>query len=122
MKKKPFILIALVVLLMFSLMLLPRPVPHVSEEACLVIEGRVVAVEAGGAQDVVLSLAGNNQTFYINRGLETGLELATLQKQLLHQRVEIKYPPYWTPLDPFGSISHISKLTLAGEVIFSELE
>lgn len=105
----------------FFLGLIFRSVPIVSEDECLIKEGIVTKIFEGGTKDVCFRLLGEESVFYINRGLEQGLHLDTLKEQLIGQKVTIKYPEYWTPLDPKKSTIHLSKLEYADYTIFSEL-
>jgi len=99
-----------------------RPVPLVPESKCIVHQGKVSAIFEGGMKDVVIRTENSEKRFYINRGLENGLQLDSLRKKLLGQSVTIKYPPYWTPFDPKNKVKHISMLKFDEEVIFSELK
>ncbi|SDJ99016.1 hypothetical protein SAMN05421823_101597 [Catalinimonas alkaloidigena] len=120
MSTKTLLLSSLAFLLVLTLGMALRPVPHVPEAHCRVVEGRVRDVRTAGEHDVVLALEGTAQCFYINRGLETGLTLEEWQTRLLNREVEIKYPSYWTPLDPTNALRHVAQLRTADEVIFSE--
>jgi hypothetical protein len=99
-----------------------RPVSIPEEDDCLVVKGTVVGLYEGGTKDVVLKLQGENRSFYVNRGLERGLDLEKLKVQLINKEITIKYPKYWTPLDPGNSFKHISKIEPAGQTIFSEID
>ena len=108
-------------LLMILVISVFAPVPVPSEDDCLVETGVVTHVFESGSKDVTLILSGNQKRYYVNRGLERGLELGKLGATLVGREVVIKYPDYWTPLDPRNSIRHISKIELDGETIFSEI-
>lgn len=99
-----------------------RPVPIVSEERALVVEGTVKGIYEAGVKDVVFLLKDQPTRFYINRGLENGLNLETLRSQLLGKTVTIKYPKYWTPLDWNHEVKHLSKLETKDTVWFNELK
>ena len=60
--------------------------------------------------------------FYINRGLENGLELNNLKEKLIGNSIVVKYPKYWTPLDWNDKIKHISKVEFNNEILFNELK
>lgn len=98
-----------------------RPVPISAEKDCVSLIGTVVKIYEGGDKDVVLKLKGQRGFFYINRGLERGLDLKQLSSQLMNKEIIIKYPKFWTPLDPFSSSIHISKVEFDGKAVFSEL-
>ena len=112
----PFVLIFLAAIAIF------RPVPIVNEDEAITVTGIVDAVYEGGVKDVVFRLKNNQQRYYINRGLENGLNLKDLQSRLTGLEVTLKYPKYWTPLDWNNSIRHASKLVFQGEVLFNELK
>lgn len=111
-----------VTLLFFAIaILIFRPVPIVTEDRALSEAGIVTAVYEGGTNDVVFRLENNDRRFYINRGLENGLELDDLRKRLIGNEIVLKYPKYWTPLDWDDQVKHVSKLEFRGEVLFNEL-
>ena len=99
-----------------------RPVPIPDEKDCLSLTGKVIDIYEGGVKDVVFKLEGFDQEFYVNRGLERGLELNNLRAQLINKEIVIKYPKYWTPLDPGNSVRHISKIEHERRTVFTELD
>jgi len=99
-----------------------RPVPIVPEDRALVEKGIVSDIYEGGKNDVVFRLENKKRRYYINRGLENGLELADLEERLIGREVTLKYPDYWTPLDWNDEIKHLSKVEIEGEIIFNELK
>ncbi|NEU07611.1 hypothetical protein GZH53_04725 [Flavihumibacter sp. R14] len=104
------------------LILCLRPVPIPQEQDCLSLKGTVTAIYEDGVKDVVFKIHGRKQAFYINRGLERGLVITALKRELIGREVVIKYPNHWTPLDPYNSIVHISKIEHAGRTLFTELD
>ena len=101
--------------------LILRPVPIPKEKNCLVVSGEVTSIFEAGVKDVVFKLKDNPTNYYINRGLEQGLTLDNLRAQLMNEEIIIKYPRYWTPLDPKNRTRHITKVEFGVEVIFSEI-
>ena len=97
-----------------------RPVPIVVESECKVVTGRITDVLKENENDVVFLLEDERRRFYINRGLEHGLQLESLRRDWIAEDVTIKYPRYWTPLDPTNSSRHVSKLEAGGIVLFDE--
>jgi len=69
----------------------------------------------------IFKLQGLDKTFYINRGLERGLDLKKLREDLTNKEIVIIYPKYWTPLDPGNSVRHISKIECDGRTVFTEI-
>ena len=108
--------ISLIAILIF------RPVPIVTEDKAIAETGIVTHIYEGGVKDAVFRIKDNKRRFYINRGLENGLNLKELKEKLLGQVVTLKYPKYWTPLDWDDEIKHLSKLEVEGEVLFNELK
>lgn len=97
-----------------------RPVPILKEKDCLKIEGKVVRLFESGVMDVSIILEDDRHWFYINRGLENGLNMDSLRKKILGKKVTLKYPDYWTPLDWDKSHRHVSMLIHEGEILFDE--
>ena len=122
MKKKSLFFSGLGIAFFVFVAMVFRPVPMNQTEAeCELVEGTVTHIWEGGVKDVVFNLAESDKKFNINRGLENGLELEGLWKQLIGEKVQIYYPDYWTPLDPNEKVKHLSKLVHGEEVIYSEL-
>lgn len=121
--KKTYILftVTAILFILFTAIIFAR-VPTPSEKDCLVVTGVVSNISEGGAKDIVFNLKDNKQLFYINRGLEQGYSLTTLKKELEGKAVTIKYPDYFSILDPMKTIRHISKVEHNGETIFSEVD
>ncbi|MDP2412338.1 hypothetical protein [Daejeonella sp.] len=120
MKRKYFAISAGLIALITVILSL-RPVPILAEKDCLVLKGTVLKIYESGVKDVVIELSGNNQKFYVNRGLQRGLNLKELQAKLTGSEIILKYPDHWTPLDPGKSIIHISKIEHEGQTVFTEL-
>jgi len=120
-KKYVYIFLGLSFFIFAAMIFRPVPIPKDAED-CLVAEGKVVSVYAGGPNDIKFRLEGDKTTYYINRGLEYGLVLEDLQKELTGNMVKIRYPKYWTPLDPNNSIKHLCILEYNGSEIFNEIE
>lgn len=98
-----------------------RPVPIPEEEECIVVKAVVAEIYEDGDKDIVFRLQDQEKIFYINRGLEV-LIVKDLKTKLIDEEVRIKYPKYWTVLDPTNSVRHISQLEYAGEIIFTEMD
>lgn len=96
-------------------------VPIPNEEDCLIVSGSVTHIYEGGVKDVCFRLDGSTKMFYINRGLEQGLDLQHLRHMLLGEEVTIKYPDYLGFLGDYKSTIHLSKLEWGTETIYTEL-
>ena len=119
--------IAKIILITFSLsiliisVLIFRPVPIVTENKTISENGIVTEIYSNKGNDIIFVLENTNRRFYINRGLENGLELNILKEKLIGNPIVVKYPKYWTPLDWNNSIRHLSKVEFNNEIVFNEL-
>lgn len=113
-----FLLGVLFVVLGFQIF---RPVAIPEERDCLSLNGTVARIYESGVKDVSFELKGVDKKFYVNRGSERGLDLRRLQAELTNKQIVIKYPKYWTPLNPDNSVRHLSKIEFEDRTIFSEL-
>lgn len=120
--------IAKIILISFSLIILIiavlifRPVPIVTEDKTISENGIVSEIYSNKGNDVIFVMENTERRFYINRGLENGLELNILKEKLIGNSIVVKYPKYWTPLDWNNSIRHISKVEFNDEIVFNELK
>ena len=121
MKKTHLAIAAAIGLFVLSAVFILRPVPTPLEKDCITIKGTVTHIYEGGVKDVVFVLDGRKETYYINRGLEQ-LNLAALKKELEGKEITIKYPDYWSLLDPGKSLRHISKIEYMEATVFSEID
>ena len=120
--------IAKIILISFSLIILIiavlifRPVPIVSEDRTISESGIVTEIYSNKGNDIIFVMENTERRFYINRGLENGLELNNLKEKLIGNPIVVKYPKYWTPLDWNNSVRHISKVEFNDEIVFNELK
>lgn len=119
--KKTIIYAASFVVLAFCVLIFrPVPIPsNISE--CHKVVGVVMKIGEGGTNDIKFRIKDEQTVFYINRGMEYGLTIAELEDKLVGKEVTLYYPDYWTPLDPYHSIKHLSQLEYQGEVLFTEI-
>ena len=68
--------------------------------------------DGGSTMDVIFSLK-HHKSYYINRGLENGLRMDSLNKQVLNKQVTISYA---------SPTTHINRFEFGGKIIFSELK
>jgi hypothetical protein len=119
--KKHYLVACAVIVVLITAVLSLTPVPITSEADCKILNATVADVYEQGTNDVVLKLQGDDRTFYVNRGLERGLNLQKLKTELIGREITLKYPDYWTPLDPGKTSIHVSKIEVAGRTVFTEL-
>ena len=116
------ILISLSLIILIIAVLIFRPVPIVSENKTISESGIVTEIYSNKGNDVIFVMENTERRFYINRGLENGLELNNLKEKLIGNSIVVKYPKYWTPLDWNNSVRHISKVEFNDEILFNELK
>lgn len=115
-----FILFFLSALCFIGLVFLPMA--QADKDNCAVVEGVLAQVNAGdGENDIVLGLKGENNHYYINRGLEKGLNLAELRSQLLGRNVMLTYIRHWSPLDPQNRTRHVAQLAMGTDTLYTEM-
>ena len=115
-------LVSFILIVSIIAVLIFRPVPIVSESKAISEIGIVKEIYTNKGNDVIFIMLNTERKFYINRGLEYGLELDNLKEKLIGNPIVMKYPKYWTPLDWNNSIRHISKVEFKNEIIFNELK
>ena len=116
-----FITSGVLILTLAALTLRPVYIPDDPAE-CLVAKGKVAHIFEGGPQDINIRLEGDPTMYYINRGMNYGLEMDSLKELLIGNHVTIRYPKHWTLLDPNGTVKHLSILEFNGKELFNEIE
>lgn len=111
-----FLGIAFVVFLAYSF----KPVTKVTSDECVLISGKVVSVQEGTSNDIQIRLENDSHYYYINRGLEKGVNLAQLSSKVLNKTVTLYCPNRWTIVNPDGIVPHISKLEKGTTIVYSE--
>ena len=95
------------------------PVPNADQNDAALLRGRVEAVTSSCCGDVQIRLQNDACTYYINRGLEQGLDLDRIQNQLVGKQVEIHLiERSWSPLDPLDRMAPVSQVTTEGQVVY----
>ncbi|MES3017499.1 MAG: hypothetical protein V4721_06970 [Bacteroidota bacterium] len=83
----------------------------------------VYKVGEGSEGNVILKLDNGTGIYYINHGLQKGLDLDTLKKQLINHKVTVFYlkNSFVSGFSPVASTKYITELRLGEKVIYSEL-
>ena len=115
-------LVSFILIILIIAVLIFRPVPIVSESNAISEIGIVKEIYSNKGNDIIFVMENTDRRFYINRGLENGLELNNLKEKLIGNSIVVKYPKYWTPLDWNDKIKHISKVEFNNEILFNELK
>ena len=87
-----------------------------SPDGCTVKTITVEEIHERGVKDVVFTDT-EGQTYYINRGLEQGLQLASLQEDVLDKNVTLHLANVI-----YGTTAHIAQLAVDGQVIYTEFD
>ena len=115
-------LVSFSLIILIIAVLIFRPVPIVSESNAISEIGIVKEIYSNKGNDIIFVMENTDRRFYINRGMENGLELNNLKEKLIGNSIVVKYPKYWTPLDWNDKIKHISKVEFNNEILFNELK
>jgi len=106
---KRFLLISLIVISLSGCI-----IQNAGPEDCEVVKLKIVKVSEGSNSDIVFTdTKGDN--FYINRGLEHGLDLATLKNEVVDKKVNLHLYRFW-----FSTSPHISQLEVSDKILFTE--
>lgn len=109
------IVIPLVLILFFLLKscIIQNPKP----EDCEIIDITVIKITEGGVKDIVF-YSNDTDSYYINRGLEEGLNLDSLNAKVLNKTVTLHLAKILGGVTSF----HISQLALGDEIIYTEFK
>lgn len=115
-------IILFTVLIIALLFLVFRPIP-ISRDNSIAINTTIDKVNKGSEDNVIFKLNNASGIFYINHGLQKGLDLDTLQKQLLNREVSILYlkSNFFSGFSPVKGTKYVTELKLGDQVIYSEL-
>ena len=104
-------ILACVLLLKSCIVQNPKP------KDCEVIAVKITKITEGGIKDIVFHDEGTD-FYYINRGLERGLNLDSLKTKVLNKTVTLHLAKV------IGGITskHISQMALGDDIIFTEFK
>ncbi len=108
------------ILVLAPMVLRPVPIPD-SVEECLKVDGEVLDIIDAGTYDIRFIIEGDNSIYYINRGLERGLNLDELKDKLIGKTITLYYPEYFSILDPNNNSRHLNQVNFLDEIIFTEI-
>ncbi len=99
-------------LLLFSLNIITNPKP----DTCVVYTKTIMNIEEGTSGDIIFSDTTGDH-YYINRGLERGLNLESLNTKVLNKTVTLHLAKV---LGGLATSEHIAQLSIENDVIFTE--
>ncbi len=85
-------------------------------EECEVLEITIKKITEGSSYDIVFHDDGTDY-YYINRGLQQGLNLDSLNAKVLNKTVTLHLPKML-----FGTSEHIAQMAFGDEIIFTEFD
>ncbi len=105
------ILVFIIILLLLKSCIIQNPKP----EECAVIDVKITKITEGTSYDILFHDDGTD-FYYINRGLEQGLNLDSLKTKVLNKTVTLHLAKI------AGGITseHISQLALGNDIIYTE--
>ncbi len=112
---------SLLAILLMLVVLVLHPIQDVTADDCSSVSGELINLYKTGQYDLCFQLRGDERRFYINRGLENGLEWKELQQDLLNKKITLTYVNHWTPLDPVNQMRHVAELSHQGSILYSEI-
>ncbi|WP_223032630.1 hypothetical protein [Hanstruepera marina] len=99
-------------LIAISSLIIKDPKP----EKCAVETKTIVNISGIASEDIVFKDQGGD-LYYINRGLERGLNLDSLNAKVLNKRVTLHLPKLW-----LGTSEHIAQLAVGDDIIYTEFD
>ena len=108
--KKIFPLCFAFMFLTLSSCIINNPKP----EECAIVEVKITKISEGSTFDIIFHDSGSD-FYYINRGLEQGLNLDSLNAKVLNKTVTLHLPKLW-----FGTSEHIAQMAIDDEIIYTE--
>ena len=124
MKRLPlkFELLTFAAIIIIGLYIIFQPI-SISRDNSIVFHTTVYKVGEGSEGNIIFKLDQGEGTYFINHGLEKGLNLDTLQKELIYQKVTVLYlkSGFASGFSPVASTKHITELKMGNQVIYSEL-
>ncbi len=106
--------IAISVLLIIFALVAIGPV-DTSRSNCKQVEGVVEQISDATSYDIVFKLKGDDAIYYVNRGLERGLELNNLKAELEGKKVKI-----WHAKTGYLEGGHITQVEAGEKIIYTE--
>ncbi|PTM11683.1 MAG: hypothetical protein DA407_01070 [Bacteroidetes bacterium] len=107
---------ALALFLSVFLVLKSCVINNPKSEECQIIKITIKSITEGSSYDIMFHDNGTD-LYYINRGLERGLNLETLNAKVLNKTVTLHLPKLL-----FGTSEHIAQMAIGDDIIFTEFD
>jgi hypothetical protein len=117
-----FELIVFILVLAIALFFFFSPTA-VTRENSVEFKAMVYGVSEGSEKSVTFKLKNGRGVYYISHGLQKGLTLEALQKELINKEVTVLYlkPGKLAGFSPVADTKYITELRLGKRVVYSEL-
>lgn len=102
--------------LLFFLSIKSCIIQNTQPEDCMVVNATIAKITEGSSYDIVFVAAGGDR-YYINRGLEQGLNLQDLNASVLNKTVTLHLAKV---LGGLATSEHIAQLAVGDNIIFTE--
>lgn len=83
-------------------------------DECIIVSSKIIELRAGPTFDIGFT-GDKGETFYINRGIESGLILDSLKTKVLNKTVTLHLP-----IMIYGASRHIAQLAIEDDILYSE--
>ncbi|WP_191858676.1 hypothetical protein [Hanstruepera ponticola] len=100
----------------FGLVAITSLIKDPKPEKCVVETKTIVGISGIASNDIVFKDSGGDN-YYINRGLERGLNLDSLNAKVLNKTVTLHLAKLW-----LGTSEHIAQLAVGDDIIYTEFD
>ncbi|WP_040280455.1 hypothetical protein [Psychroserpens damuponensis] len=113
-KRKLYLALALSIIFIICVSLFSCGIQNPKLEECDIVTAQITKITEGSTYDIVFHV-DETHSFYINRGIEYGLNLDSLNVKVLNKTVTLHLP-----ILIYGTSKHIAQLAVDDEIIFTE--
>ncbi|MFK7844323.1 MAG: hypothetical protein AB8G77_03405 [Rhodothermales bacterium] len=113
-------LFALLAAFVFLVALLKAPTP--TNDKTTLISGQVETIGSPCCEDVGIRLEGDRHFYYINRGVESGIDVYALSDRLRGEHISMRViETRWSPLNPEKRSVPVAEISYNGEILYSSM-
>ncbi|WP_338732641.1 hypothetical protein [Mangrovimonas cancribranchiae] len=88
----------------------------ITVDSCVTEREKITKISKGTSNDIVFEAASGDK-YYINRGLDHGLNLDSLNAKVLNKTVTLHLAKLW-----LGTSEHIAQLQVDNKIIYTEFD
>lgn len=105
------------------LLVFGKPITTVRMDDCEVVVAEIDGFRGHEeSKDIAVYLKDDDSHYYVNRGLEAGLQIAQLEDVAVNQVASIHYAKHWSLLNYDRKHRHVSRITVGDRVLFNEIK